>query len=1175
MAEERKWTDEQICAIETRDRTLLVSAAAGSGKTATLTERIIRSLLDENEPENINEILVVTFTKAAVAELRERIGNAIRAAIKKNPTSERLQRQLALLPSAKIQTIDSFCVDILRKNCDRVGVSPSFRIPDEAEAQLLSASIMERLIDSVYEGLLPSVATPEELETLSDGLTGARSMDSLSEVLLSLYGSLRSTERGVETLSELIRQYKLGGEEELSSSKPIAYAIERVKGMAEHYKALYGRALGALGAPFDKNEKFIDMCEADEAYLDKIISACSYGEVREALLADTRVKKARLSSSSTDAMRFAVRVRCELDEDTQYFAENMFFLSSAELLALTERLSDKLSVLYRLLSGFDREFMEEKRRLGICEFSDVERYTYQCLYDGAPTETARAEARRYSSIYIDEYQDVDAVQNRIFESISRGGNRFMVGDIKQSIYGFRGAKPEIFADMKKSFAELDSSDPGSDAALFMSKNFRSEGPIISFVNEVFDSLFALTGRSIGYRSEDRLEAGRADGKDPAYPEIHILPKLSAAIDETEEPRFVSKIVKGITDSGKASQSDVAILLRADRGRSGDFAAWLASAGVPSFVAGSRSFFLGEEVLLALCLLNSVDNPGKDIYLAGLMRSPLFDFSADELLKIRRGSPRQSLYASLVEYCEKNPDYTRGKEFIEKLKAYRCISEGLPVDEVISRLYRETGLITLATEEGRRDLLLLYEYARSFEASSFKGLYNFIRYINDAVEGGVKLEEKKESSDSRAVKIVTAHSSKGLEYPTVILADTAKAMSKRESGRLMYADGFAISMTLRTESGLALLDNPINRIIADYKARRDFEEELRVLYVALTRAKERLYVVGTSTKMKLDEVRADLEFTRDTLTEYSVYKLPSYLMAVLATASTTARVVWHGEDPDAIFGDMPEEEKKKVEEPPCPKELAARFDFEYPYEHLTRLPEKMAVSYLYPTVLDGNEEPPSYEFLDTGRGAGRKSPQKKGVLPLFMSDEDPDASAKRGIATHLFMQFCDLEHFAAHGARAELLRLTREGFISEADAERVRLDEIEMFLRSELLSEMRTAKKIYRELRFNVKLPASHFTANAEKKALYADRTVLVQGVIDCIIEREDGELLLVDYKTDRLSGEELKNRALATEKLTRSHASQLSYYKMAVEKIFGKQPLSVAVYSLPLGDTVEIELEEK
>ena len=1174
MAEERKWTDEQLCAIETRDRTLLVSAAAGSGKTATLTERIIRSLLDEKSPENINEILVVTFTKAAVAELRERIGAAIRAAIKKNPTSERLQRQLALLPSAKIQTIDSFCVDILRKNCDRVGVSPSFRIPDEAEAQLLSASVMERLIDGIYEGLLPGVATPEEMEALSDGLTGARSMDSLSEELLLLYGKLRSTERGVDTLLELISEYELDSTDGLSSSKPITYAIGRVKEMAGHYKALYARALGALGARFDKNESFIDMCEADRAYLDRIISANSYGEVRDALLADTRVKKARPSASSTDAMRFAVKVRSELDGDIKYFTEDIFFLSAEELFKLTRRLYGELSVLHRVLLGFDSEFMEEKRRLSICEFSDIERYTYKCLYDGAPTETARGEAARYSSIYIDEYQDVDAVQNRIFEAISRGGNRFMVGDIKQSIYGFRGAKPEIFAGMKTSFSELSDSLPGSDATLFMSRNFRSEKPIISFVNEVFDRLFDLAGDSIGYRREDRLELGRAEEEGLPYPEIHILPKLSASADKTEEPRFVSKIVKELIDSGSVSPSDVAILLRADHGRSADFAEALSASGVPAFVTGKRSFYLGEEVLLMLCLLNSIDNSEKDIYLAGLMRSPLFNFSADELVKIRRATSKHSLYGSLVEYCEKNPEYTHGKEFIDRLKAYRCISEGLPVDEIISRLYRETGLIALASEDGRRDLLLLYEYARSFEASSFKGLYNFIRYINDAIESGVKLEEKKESSDSRAVKIITAHSSKGLEYPAVILADTAKPMSRRETGRLVYADGFAISMTMRSESGLALLDNPISRIIADYKARRDFEEELRVLYVALTRAKKNLYVIGTSTKMKLDEVKSDVEFIRETLSDYSVYKLPSYLVSILAAASTTARVEWHSELEETVSSEPENIIENDGAAEVCADGIIERFSYKYPYEHLTRLPEKMAVSYLYPTVLDGNDEPPSYEFLGTGSGVSKKSERKKGTLPLFMSEKDPDESAKRGIATHLFMQFCDLEYLAKNGAGAELIRLEKEGFISKEDAGRVRLDEIELFLHSELLSEMRSAKKIYRELRFNVKLPAEHFTANSEKKEALSDKNVLVQGVIDCIIEREGGELLLVDYKTDRLTSTELQDRALAVEKLTRSHASQLSYYKMAVERMFGKPPVSVAVYSLPLGDTVEIKTEK-
>ena len=329
MAAKREWTDEQKRAIETRDRTLLISAAAGSGKTATLTERIIRSLLDEEHPENINEILIVTFTKAAVAELRERIGKAVRDALAENPESERLRRQLALLPSAKIQTIDSFCVDILRKNCDKVGVSPSFRVPDEAEAKLLAFTTMERLIDTVYDGLLASVATPEEFEALSDGLTDSRGMGELSEVLLKIYYGLVDSEEGVDVIAQLAEQYSLP---DVSESRVIKYAVGRVREMASHYAGLYRRAIAELSPVTDKSGKFTDMCSLDRQYLERIERAESYSELHTLLCEGERVEKPRLSSSSSEVARFAIKVRCELDEDLAYFADKMFFLFLCQFL---------------------------------------------------------------------------------------------------------------------------------------------------------------------------------------------------------------------------------------------------------------------------------------------------------------------------------------------------------------------------------------------------------------------------------------------------------------------------------------------------------------------------------------------------------------------------------------------------------------------------------------------------------------------------------------------------------------------------------------------------------------------------------------------------------------------------------------------------------------------------
>ena len=1193
MAEKRSWTEEQESAINTRDRTLLVSAAAGAGKTATLTERIIRSLLDADRPENINEMLIVTFTKAAVAELRERIGRALREAVAENPENDRLRAQLALLPGAKIQTIDSFCVDILRKNCDRVGVSPAFRIPDEAEAKLLAISAIERLIDQIYDGLLPEVATPEEFEELSEGLTDARKMSELSKVLLGLYYDLVNVEEGVDAIRTLGEQYNVKEAGDIERSRVFSFAIERLHEMAGHYLSLYRRTLAGLNPDTDKTGAHTEMCLAEIEYLERIVAAKDYATLH-ALLCETERCAKTTRRSASDAGRFAVSVREALDEDIKHHREKIFFMSESSLRALLGELYRRVGTLHRVLSRFDSVFMQEKRRLAICEFSDVARYAYKCLWDGAPTETARSEAVRYSSIYIDEYQDVNGIQNRIFEAISRSDNRFMVGDIKQSIYCFRGARPEIFAEMKKSFPELENSLAGGSATVFMSKNFRSESPIIDFVNEVFDKLFDLTRESIGYREGDRLECGKEILRREPYPEVHILPKTSAAKDPSAEPAFVAERISELLSAGTLANgepikpSDVAILLRSDKGRVADFAAELARRGIAAKIPESHNFFFNAEILLALSLLCSVDNPRRDIYLASLMRSPLFDFSLDELVRIRRAEPTApSLYDALLLYCDEDPSYARGVEFIETLKKYRRISEGQPVDRVIAALYRETGLVSLASESARANLDLFYEYARSFEASSFKGLYNFIKYIINAINRDMSLDEKKDAYSEGTVKIITAHKSKGLEFPVVFLADAAKSFSHRENDRLYYADSFAVSMSVKTSSGLALLENPVNSIITAYKARGDFEEELRVLYVALTRARERLTVVGTAPNVKLDDFIEKIEFLKDTLTPYSVYKLPSSLAAVMVSGGVTWRLFCEepatdredGEseplESEALESETAEDLSLAEEEPPSftEEELLSRFDFEYPTIELTLLPKKMSVSQLHPAVLDGSEED-TLRYISDGDREARGDKGGVGIMPRFMLGRDPDDSAKRGIATHLFMQFCDLENLASQGSAAELRRLVDGGFISPADAERVRLDEIELFRSSALIGEMLRAKKIHRELRFNVRFPAHLFTERRERREIYGDRTVLVQGVIDCIVERDNGELLLIDYKTDRLTEKELENKALAAEKLTRSHTSQLSYYKIAVERIFGRSPASVSVYSLPLGDTVEIKLSK-
>ena len=572
------------------------------------------------------------------------------------------------------------------------------------------------------------------------------------------------------------------------------------------------------------------------------------------------------------------------------------------------------------------------------------------------------------------------------------------------------------------------------------------------------------------------------------------------------------------------------------------------------------------MLLALCLLNTIDNPGRDIYLAGLLCSPLFDFTADDLYLIGK-TGGDTLYASLCAYVAENPDFVKGRSFLKTLEYYRTIAEGVGVDTLIYKLYRETGLMALASRSGgRENLTLLYDYARSYEAGSFKGLYNFISFINNIIDKKTTFDDARARSGIDAVKIVTAHASKGLEYPVVFLVDAQKRIyNKDRASRLAFSENFGISFRLRTPSGLAVVNNPVQDIINHRITTKIYEEELRVLYVALTRARERLYVVGECPVIDTDKYLMKLSMIRDNLTEYSFRNLGSYQEIIYACEGSrplnrsqfappaTATECESVETVEALGQEVND----------LASVLEKRFAYSYPSPHLTTLPKKMSVSAMSPTILDGSEEDVDTVSTDSDE-------EERRILPTFATGNAADESAKRGIATHLFMQFCDLDLLVEKGAGDELARLKERGFVSAEDAERVRLREIEMFRRSSLIEEMRSAKKIHRELRFNVYLPAASFTTEEEKLLAYKDKQILVQGVIDCIIERSDGGITLCDYKTDRLTKEELCDRSLAEQKLRDKHSMQLGLYSMAIEQIFGKAPDRVEIYSLPLGDTVSI-----
>ena len=1185
---ERKWTADQLSAIETRDRTLLVSAAAGSGKTATLTERIIRSLTDRESPAEISELLVVTFTKAAAGELRTKIATALESAVKSEPDNEHLLRQLHLLPSAKIRTIDSFCNDILRQNTDRVGISAGYRIADTAEIAILSGAILDGLINSVYEGAEPDIASPEELEELAECLTSAKRSDELAEVLHLVWSRCESCEMGVHTLVPLIEKYNPESFESVEDTYHGAYIIEKTRECLEHYRAAADKYFDKFSAGGVAEQKYAPMTAADRDAIDGVLSYSDYNSIREAIrnIAFIRCPSVKADDKSADMLEY-LAVREMMKEDVKKFAK-FYTYTEENWKTLYATLYRLLSVLYRFECRFDSVFLEEKLRRGALNYSDIERFCYNLLLkDGERTDIAENLSRQFSAIYIDEYQDVNSLQNKIFEAISRPDNRFMVGDIKQSIYGFRSARPEIFADMKSSFPKLERDKSQTAASIFMSNNFRCDRGVVDFVNSIFDKTFSLIGDSIGYAEGDRLEYSKLhEGDEPEYraPEIYMLDKES----KVTEPRAVALKIKQLLESGRLDSgepirpSNIAIILRYASRKYSVYAEALAEVGVPSEISGAKDFFLSAEVLLVLCLLNSIDNPQRDIYLAGLVCSPLFGFNADDLYLIRTQGEGDSLYSALCSYTAAHPEFEKGRRFISELSHYRAIAEGVSVDALLYRLYYETGLMALAgAGGGKENLTLLYDYARNFESGAFRGLYNFITFINNLIDKSSTFDENRGGDGSDAVKIVTCHASKGLEYPVVFLCECGTHFSDKDSrAPLAFEENFGISMRVRTPSGLAVVESPVSDAVNYYVKKKNYDEELRVLYVALTRAREQLYVIGTSPTVKRDEYIDKIAAQRANLTPYSIRNLSSTLELMLATADnpkphTLEELLELSSEDISALAEQSDEEEELAEEAIQPPELDSelcdelyrRFTYSYPYADLTRLPEKMSVSRVYPTVLDESEESELEVEDDSDEGMP--------VLPRFAGGGSSEESAKRGIATHLFMQFCDIENLAKVGARAELERLVCEGFISSVDADRVRIREVEAFTRSRLFNEMRGAARVWREFRFNTELDATLFTTQESKRASYEGRRVLVQGVIDCIVELADGSLGLFDYKTDRLTREELADRSLAEAKMREKHSQQLYYYSLAIERIFGRAPSRVEVYSLALGDTLDVKINQK
>lgn len=1206
---ERNWTPAQRAAIDARGRDILISAAAGSGKTAVLTQRIIERITDPVDPLSVDDLLVVTFSEAAAGELQVRIRGAILDQLAKDGGSRRMRRQLLLLERAEISTIHSFCLKQIRKNAALLGLPVSMRVCDEGERGRMSAEIMNGLLNDLYKsGDADFTELVAQFAVLSD--------DRLADQLLSLYAKTTSLPEGVGYFADSARQMEMAAGEGIMGGRYGVLLRGYLDAYLQHYEPLYRRVVELLqqltaearaeSVPADAKERkrlekrLLKMEEIRTVYAGEWASlealresAMDYDRLFDAAWRVEFVRKPTLTDAPelTAATIFRDNAKGDFESMRALFFPPARRDATASDIHKTARL---LRALAGVMEEFHRRFAAEKVRLGLLDFADLEYYTHRLLVkDGAPTEAAQFIARSYREIYIDEYQDVNRIQDEIFAAISRQ-NRFMVGDIKQSIYGFRGAEPSIFADYRSRFDRKEGGE-----TIYLSHNFRCDQSVVDFVNLVCEDVFA-EGGTVRYTEGDRLIRGKDDEKDHKIPvQVTLIEKGCDAEDgegltgNAAEAEYIATEVERLWKVEGISLKKMAVLLRAVDKRLPVLEEAFHRHGIPCVHNRAMPFFEEPEILLLLSLLYTIENPTRDIYLAGALTGPVFGFTMEELIALRRSEGAPVEGGSLYEAISVRRDDAKVDYFFRWLEDYRQASCTLSSDELIRKLYAETALPAIVGADpvrgkaAEQNLRSFYQLARSYEKNSFRGLHRFLRFVGDLAESGQGVDRKAELADDDALQIMSIHHSKGLEFEVCFVADSNSTFNLQDaSAAFLFDRDMGMTLTLRDPATLGKYQTLPRQILSRRIAEQSVEEEMRNLYVALTRAVNRLYVTAWLTYPKSVMTRA--AGLADRFSYYNVQSCSSYIQWIMGALlahpeksnaccritrllSTADGFVCHPETPsEEPFPEaelltetepQPAVEADHAEDAPArscedahtaAERIGARFDFVYPYGAVGDLPAKLTVSRLSPDILDPEED--ASAVLECGITLKR--------TPVFLQ-ADPGAlsGAERGTATHLFMQFCDFDYVEKNGVAAELLRLTSKQFITPVMADAVHIPALRTFFASPLYQQMRQSGKLLREFRFNVQLPAAEFTKDEARRAALSDAKLLVQGVVDCCFTLPDGSLKLLDYKTDRLGNTPAEGGTLLWER----YADQLYYYKKALEQILRRPITQLSLYSFRHG----------
>lgn len=1228
MRMERKWTPAQKNAIDTRDCNVLVSAAAGSGKTAVLVERIISMITDPDKNIDIDRLVVVTFTKAAAAQMKDKIRKALDSMLDENPGDVNLLRQITLLNNAQITTIDSFCLWIIRNHFPEVNLDPGFRIMDEGEKKLIENDVLEDVLEEFY------AEADEEFFNLVDAFGMGRDDSGLVSIIDKIHRFSRSNPWIDEWFDECMLVY----DDETYDNPAIKELYESIKNALLDYRDKYNRLADICSEPAGP-AAYTSALQSDLLGINEMINSQDFGELGRKIRTFSFEALSRKKDAGADPdIKEYVKGQRKLFKDYIGRLNDKIFLKDDEgIFADMQGAGIQIRTLLKVAKVYAKRVSEVKREKGIIDFNDMEHLALSILVkkeDGnlVYTETADKLADRFEEILIDEYQDSNQLQEVILNAVSKtrlsgvNNNIYMVGDVKQSIYKFRLACPELFIEKYDTYGET-----GDNVRIELQKNFRSRENVLECANDVFSHIMNKNFSGIGYDESVRLNAGFPY---PEYSDSNYGDSANKSTDvvlissENEEEATtreleadrLAKLVEGIVASGvnvydadkniyrPAEYRDIVILTRSVTGWADTFADALMDRGIPAYTDSSTGYFSVREIQVILSMLTIVDNPVQEISLAAAMMSYFGGFTAAELGMVRklgREYVDKNVHNNLYEHLkavavlagadkiqETDVKQLSGKcaLFLAKLTEYRDKSSVESLYDLCwemiydSGYYDYVGTMPAGTQR-QANLNVLLERAAGYGKSSYSGLFNFLRYIErlkkfdeDFAEGAASLDNE------NLVRIMSIHKSKGLEFPIVILAGAHKNINFMDATAPVLVDqnlGIAVDyvdLKRRTKTPTIIKGAMARRIV-----RESIAEEERLLYVAMTRAREKLIITGVvkDADKTLDKYRGSakqleadgmLSFAdSENIKNYLDMIMPVCLMDSDKLKGSFKVMVDAGEDSEAAVPEAVEMENEKAV---ADKELNVHPEISMGYPSLDELPEyvptdnatgrmKLTVSQLKAMQAEDDSEENAYmdesvkaalkkEADDEQTDSEAMVELSNSIIPKFISGKEVQLAAnERGSAYHRIMECLDYSvSVNLEGVKADIERMLETGKINELQVKSVNPCDINTFVQSDIGKRAASAVRSGK--------------ARREQPFVFEYGGQLIQGIIDMYFE-EDGELVLIDYKTDRVN-----KSAAGEQELVKRYAIQLNYYAKALAQLTGKCVKEKIIYSFTLGKGIKI-----